>query len=420
MAKSIEKRKDPKGRLLRQGEQYREDGRYMYRYTDKMGKRCYVYSHKLTPSDRVDEIYKNELSLRELEDSIKRDQLDEINTKGAEITFNEQFQQWMEIKTKLSVSTRLNYNHLWQKHIKDTLGRKRLKDIKSTQLKQFFNKKSEEGLSAGTLHLLNNIIYPVLQMAVDDDLLRKNYCAGIMKYIETRRNPQRIALTEQQQEIFICFLKQSNRYRYHLPLFTLALGTGMRSGEICGLRWCDINLKQQYISVNHTLQYKSINGKQCFYISRPKTESGYREIPLLSEVKRLLIEQKRYNMALQIPTDYDVDGYSNFVFLTKSGKPYTNGAINNFLKAIIKECNIWERQRAEDENRPPVFLPAFTIHNLRHTFCSRLCSVIHDYKAIQMIMGHSDIRITMDVYNHYSRQDIAVAMEELEGKLKIG
>ena len=99
----------------------------------------------------------------------------------------------MDIKTKLSVSTKLNYEHLWRKHIKDTLGAKRLKDIKTSQLKQFFNKLSdEEGLSAGTLHLLNNIIYPVLQMAVDDDLLRKNYCAGIMKYIEARRSPKRI------------------------------------------------------------------------------------------------------------------------------------------------------------------------------------------------------------------------------------
>lgn len=244
--KSNEKRKDPKGRVLRPGERYREDGRYMYRYTDKLGKRQHVYSHKLTSTDKVDEIYVNEPSLREIEDNIKRDQLDNINTKGAEITFNEQFHLWMDIKTKLSVSTKLNYEHLWRKHIKDTLGAKRLKDIKTSQLKQFFNKLSdEEGLSAGTLHLLNNIIYPVLQMAVDDDLLRKNYCAGIMKYIEARRSPKRIALSESQQEVFIRFLKQSNRHKYHLPLFVLALGTGMRSGEICGLRWCDIYLKTQ-------------------------------------------------------------------------------------------------------------------------------------------------------------------------------
>ncbi len=420
VVKSNEKRKDPKGRVLRPGERYREDGRYMYRYTDKLGKRQHVYSHKLTSTDKVDEIYVNEPSLREIEDNIKRDQLDNINTKGAEITFNEQFHLWMDIKTKLSVSTKLNYEHLWRKHIKDTLGAKRLKDIKTSQLKQFFNKLSDkEGLSAGTLHLLNNIIYPVLQMAVDDDLLRKNYCAGIMKYIEARRSPKRIALSESQQEVFIRFLKQSNRHKYHLPLFVLALGTGMRSGEICGLRWCDINLKKGYISVNHTLQYKSIKGKQCFYISKPKTECGNKEIPILSEVKRQLVEQKRYIIARQIPTDYIVDGYSNFVFLTKSRKPYTNGGINNFLKSIIKDCNTWEIEQAQKEGRSPVLLPPFSIHNLRHTFCSRLCAVVHDYKSIQMIMGHSDIRITMDVYNHYSRKDIEVTMEALEGRLRI-
>lgn len=130
-------------------------------------------------------------------------------------------------KTKLSVSTKLNYEHLWRKHIKDTLGAERLKDIKTSQLKQFFNKLSdEEGLSAGTLHLLNNIYLPCSSNGCWRWPFAKNYCAGIMKYIEARRSPKRIALSESQQEMFIRFLKQSNRHKYHLPLFVLALGTG--------------------------------------------------------------------------------------------------------------------------------------------------------------------------------------------------
>lgn len=393
----------------------------MYRYTDGLGKRSYVYSHKLVPTDKVDEKYKNELSLREMEDEIKRDQLDSINGKGAEITFNEQYKQWLGIKSKLSLSTRLNYEHLWKKHIKETLGMMKLKDIKTSQLKRFFNKLSmEKELSAGTLHLINNIIYPVLQMAVDDDLLRKNYCSGIMKYIEGRKNPKRQALTEEEQHIFIEFLRQSCRYRHHLPLFAVFLGTGMRSGEVCGLCWSDVYFKQDFISVNHTLQYKSVDGKQVFYISAPKTECGDREIPLLPDVKMYLIEQRRYLEVMQIPRDYIVDGYRDFVFLTKNGKPYTNGAINNFLKAIIRDCNTWEKKRAIAENRMPVLLPHFSVHNLRHTFCSRLCSVLNDYKAIQEIMGHSDIRITMNVYNHFTQRDFESTMDEMKEKLKIG
>jgi len=140
----------------------------------------------------------------------------------------------------------------------------------------------------------------------------------------------------------------------------------------------------------------------------------------LPDVKMYLIEQRRYLEVMQIPRDYIVDGYRDFVFLTKNGKPYTNGAINNFLKSIIRDCNTWEKKRAIAENRMPVLLPHFSVHILRHTFCSRLCSVLHDYKAIQEIMGHSDIRITMNVYNHFTQRDFESTMEELKEKLKIG
>lgn len=137
------------------------------------------------------------------------------------------------------------------------------------------------------------------------------------------------------------------------------------------------------------------------------------------EVRRQLDFQRQYLINAQIPDDFMIDGYGDFVFLTKRGIPYTNTNINHFLDAIIKHCNIWEIEDAKNENREPILLPHFTIHNLRHTFCSRLCAISNDYKAIQKLMGHSDISVTMDVYNHYNKRNGITAIDNIDAQLQI-
>lgn len=412
------KRRDNKGRVLNKGENQRSDGLYMFRYTDAYGKRQCFYSWKLVETDKGKT--KDELSLREKENHILADRLDGIHTKRADITFNEQYECWKNLKTRLSISTKLNYDNLWKNHIKNSIGTMKLKNIKTSQLKKYFNDLVEsKNLSAGTLSIIYNIIYPVLQMAVDDDVLRRNYCAGILKDIDAREGCERMALTEEQQAVFIRFLREDNRYRYHQPLFILALGTGMRSGEICGLKWCDINFDKNEITVNHNLLYKSVQGKQQFILGKPKTKNSMRVIPMGVEVRRQLEFQRQYLINAQIPDDFMIDGYGDFVFLTKRGIPYTNTNINHFLDAIIKHCNIWEMEHAKNENREPILLPHFTIHNLRHTFCSRLCAISNDYKAIQKLMGHSDISVTMDVYNHYNKRNGITAIDNIDAQLQI-
>lgn len=100
------KRRDNKGRVLNKGESQRSDGLYMYRYTDVYGKRQCFYSWKLLETDKGRT--KNELSLREKEHQTIADRLEGIYTKGADITFNEQYECWKNLKTRLSISTKLN------------------------------------------------------------------------------------------------------------------------------------------------------------------------------------------------------------------------------------------------------------------------------------------------------------------------
>lgn len=90
--------------------------------------------------------------------------------------------------------------------------------------------------------------------------------------------------------------------------------------------------------------------------------------------------------------------------------------INRALERIIRDCNAEETERAEQEHREPVLLPHFSAHNLRHTFCTRLCENETNLKVIQEIMGHRNIETTMDVYNEATKEKKMSSFANLEGK----
>ena len=114
-----------------------------------------------------------------------------------------------------------------------------------------------------------------------------------------------------------------------------------------------------------------------------------------------------------------VDGYSGFVFLTRNGTVFNTISVYKATKYIVQAYNLAETKQAKEQNREPVLLPHFSAHNLRHTFCTRLCENETNLKVVQEIMGHSNIGITMDIYNEATREQKQKSFESLEGKLKI-
>ena len=128
-----------------------------------------------------------------------------------------------------------------------------------------------------------------------------------------------------------------------------------------------------------------------------------------------------------------VDGYSNFVFQNRYGEMLTPHVVNRAIERIIRDCNQTEVERAKQECREPVLLPHFSVHNLRHTFCdihsatyilrhtfcTRLCENETNLKIIQEIMGHRNIKTTMDVYNEATKERKVASFASLEGKIKI-
>lgn len=418
-----EKRRDSKNRILQNGESQRKDGKYEFKYVDVNGTRRSAYSWKLVATDKVPEGKRCELSLREMEKQIRRDLEDGISTHTANsITLNELFDTYMSTK-ELKQSTRTNYMYMYKNYVSDVIGKRRIGSIKYSDIKKFYNSLIlEKKFKPNSMEIINTILHPVFTMAVRDGYIRTNPSDGVMAEIKKSHNwekPKRHALTEEQQAKFIDFVANSETYNHWLPLLTVFLGTGCRVGEIIGLTWDDCNFAEGIISINHNLIYRQQDDGKCeMHITTPKTESGKRIVPMFEAVRKALLQEKKQQMKQGFNSTI-IDGYSGFIFTNRCGYVHNPQTINRAIKRIYTACNEQEVEQAKKEHCQPVLIPHFSVHNLRHTFCTRFCENETDLKIIQEIMGHSDITTTMNIYNEATKERKQESFARLEGKIKI-
>lgn len=418
-----EKRRDSKNRILQNGESQRKDGKYEFKYIDVNGIRRSAYSWKLVATDKVPEGKRCELSLREMEKQIRRDLEDGISTHTANsITLNELFDTYMSTK-ELKQSTRTNYMYMYKNYVSDVIGKKRIGSIKYSEIKKFYNSLIlEKKFKPNSMEIINTILHPVFTMAVRDGYIRTNPSDGVMAEMKKSHNwekPKRHALTEDQQQRFIDFVANSETYSHWLPLLTVFLGTGCRVGEIIGLTWDDCDFAEGIISINHNLIYRQQDDGKCeMHITTPKTESGKRIVPMFEAVRKALLQEKKQQMKQGFNSTI-IDGYSGFIFTNRCGYVHNPQTINRAIKRIYTACNELERIQAKKEHRQPILIPHFSVHNLRHTFCTRFCENETDLKVIQEIMGHSDITTTMNIYNEATKERKQESFARLEGKIKI-
>lgn len=418
-----EKRKDSKGRILKDGESQRTDGRYMFQYKDTYGKRKTLYSWKLVETDKTPKGKKEMLSLREQEEQAKQDAKDGIRVCIGKMTLNDMFEIYFATKRNLKQSTRTNYRYMWDKYAKETIGKKKLYLIKKSDILHFYNDLLDSGFKPNSMEVMNTIMHPTFQMAVEDGYIRLNPTAGCMAEIKKSHDwikPKRHALTIEQQKAFINYTANSPIFNHWLPLFITLLGTGCRIGEIIGLRWDDIDFKNDIISVNHNLIYRVQDNGECkFHITTPKTRNSVRIIPLLKDVKSVLLKEKKRQFQCNEKCNVEIDGYTNFIFTNRYGNVHNPMTINRAIKRIYSAYNIEEENMAKKERRKPILIPHFSCHNFRHTFCTRFCENESNIKVIQEIMGHSDISTTMDVYAEVTQDKKKEVFDKLEDKIKI-
>ena len=400
-------RKDDRGRALRKGEiQRSSDKRYMYSYTDPMGRRKFIYAKTLA-------------ELREKEDKLIRDQLDGLDLYVAgKATVNDTFDRYLSTKFKLRETTRSNYVYMYDKFVRDTFGKKKIAEIKFSDILKFYlHLLNNEGLALSTLDNINTLLHPTFELAVRDEIIRKNPSDGAMKEVTKESDKTRgirKALTIEQQRAFMGYIAEHPVYYHWWPTFTILLGTGLRIGEALGLRWEDLDFDNKVININHSLVYYPVGGSRTSeqHISKPKTEAGIRTVPMLDTVRDAFLmereeqEENGFNQTV-------IDGMSGFVFVNRDGGVPNPQTINRTIKRISHSYNCEEVIKAKKERRDPIIIPDFSCHHLRHTFCTRLCEHENNLKVIQAIMGHRNIETTMDIYAEATERKKQETFEEL-------
>lgn len=418
-------RRDSKNRLLQKGEYQKSDGRYMYRYTDSYGNTQFVYSWRLTKTDRAPNGKHSDVCLRDLEKKIAQDIQAGINFAASKSsTLNDYFELYMSNTKRLKNTTRATYRHKYDLYVREAIGNRKIADIKYSDIKRLYNNiVTGEGNRTATMLTIDSVLNSVFKMAARDDCIRSNPVVGVAAELKAEvgyENAHKKALSNAEQRLLVDYIQSHAAYKKWLNMVIFLLGTGCRIGETCGLIWDDCNFEEEVISIKRSVNYTADEHSQKYTwsISTPKTRSGVREIPMLPEVKKVLLAEKRKQMLDGFNSSV-IGGVSGFVFSNRDGKVVMPRSFSAALDRIIDSYNRDEEASAINDERMPVFLPSITPHILRHTFCTRLCENEVNIKVVQEVMGHANITTTMNIYNTATSEFKKSEFQEIERKYKI-
>ncbi len=395
-----EKRKDKKGRVLRNGECQRKDGLYQYDYVDINGKSKCLYSWKLEATDPLPHGKRKCKSLREKEREVQRAIDDGIQPNGGQLTVVDLVQKYILQKKGVRESTKAGYKTVSNILKKEEFGAKRIDKVRLSDAKGWLIKLQEkDGKSYNSIHTIRGVLRPAFQMAVEDDLLRKNPFDFQLVSVIVNDSVTREAITHDEKRKFLEFVKNDKHFcKYYEGIYILFY-TGMRISEFVGLTVKDINLRERTIKIDHQLHRTS---RMRYIIEPPKTEAGKRVIPMQDGVyecfKRII--EKRKNPRIE-PM---VDGKSGFLYLDKNDMPMVALHWEKYFQHIVEKYNkIYKVQ-----------MPKITPHVCRHTYCSHCASSGMNPKHLQYLMGHSDIGVTLNTYTHVDFDNVKKEVERLK------
>lgn len=406
------KRKDKSRVVLKTGEVQRKDGTYQFSWQDSQMKRRFVYARTLD-------------DLREKEKRIQKDKCDGIKTEARYTTIDELFDLWANVKRGLKNNTFENYKYMYNTFVRPVIGSKRISTLKKSDIKKYYNYLVDErNLKPSTIDNIHTVLHQVLQIAVDDDFIRNNPSDNVLRELKKAhcfQSEKRRALTKPEQELFLNFLKTHPVYEHWYPVFAVMIGTGLRVGEVTGLRWCDIDMESGMIDVNHTLVYydhRAEGSKSgCYFnVNTTKTPASMRQVPMLGFVREAFEQEKQKQEDLGLHCEVTIDGYTDFIFINRFGQAQHQATLNKAIRRIIRDCND-EQFLHSDE--PDVLLPHFSCHSLRHTFTTRMCEAGVNIKVIQDALGHSDISTTLNIYADVTKEMKAEEFKGLDSYFKV-
>lgn len=289
-------------------------------------------------------------------------------------TLSQYLQDWLETKkSTLSKSTFMQYQRIVTNHIIPALGNRELIKLSPADIAKFYSALMEEKrLAESTIGDIHKVLTAALNQAVKWDMIVKNPASLVQKPKAKKKE-----LNTWTQDEAKRFLAVSKNYRTHIA-FLLALTTGMRQGEILGLRWKDVDFEEGTIQVVQTLSH---DGKELN--PGAKTQTGNRRISVdsntlheLKEHRKLILKEKMKQGAKY--TDLDL------VIPASNGKPLSPRNLLRTFYLIIEKADV----------------PKITFHDLRHTHATLLLAKGVHPKVVAERLGHADMRVTLEVYSH--------------------
>lgn len=398
-----EKRRDSKGRLFKSGESQRSDGRYAYKYTDAFGESKFIYSWKLVPTDKIPAGKRPDISLREKIKQIQKDLDDGIDTKGQKMTVCQLYEKYTRQRGNIKRGTKKGRHQMMKLLSEDKLGAACIADVKLSDAKEWALRMQEKGIAYNSINNYKRSLKAIFYMAVQDDCLRKNPFDFQLSEVLNDDTEPKVPLTRTQEKELLNFMLNDKVYCKYYDEVVILLETGLRISELCGLTVADLDFEQRFINVDHQLLRSTEDG---YYIETPKTDSGFRQVPMREAAyeafKRVLKKRKGAKTV-------DIDGYSNFLFLNREGLPKVSSSYDAMFKGLAKKYN-----KCHTEPLPQVMTP----HTMRHTFCTNMANAGMNPKALQYIMGHASIVMTLNYYAHATFQSAQEEMNRLETKVE--
>ena len=293
------------------------------------------------------------------------------------LTIGEYLERWLKdsVKGTVRTSTYEVHRHMVEPHIVPALGHLKLKDLTPVHVRGFYREKLDSGLSAATVRKMHSILRKALEQAVLDGLIPRNVCEAVKPPKVERKE-----ITPLDREQAKALLEAASGERLE-ALYVLAIHTGMREGELLGLKWEDVDLERGVLRLRHALvreggktalgDLKTAKSRRSVRLTRAAADA------LRSHLQRQLGEMERMGSLYQP---------GGLVFATETGTLINPSNLRNrSFKPLLKRAG----------------LPDISFHDLRHTCATLLLSQGTHPKLVQELLGHATIAMTLDTYSHF-------------------
>ncbi len=395
--------KDLKGRELPKGIYQRKDGRYEARALIS-GIKIQLYNFNLKE-------LKAEFEKR------KEEAKQGVDKKLSNITLDEWFEEWFtrykipKIKetsiTPMKTKYRANFGRL--------IGNMKVTEIRNMDIQDVINTMQREGKATSSMRDALGRVRECLESAKNNRIISENPCFDITVPWENVTKKRRFLSQEEQNR----FLQQVEN-NWYKEMFYIMFLTGMRIGEVGGLKWEDVDFKNKCININRSLSCQYESGVKTVRLTTPKTHNSYRKIPFMGEAEEMFLSQKKKQEKIkkELGKRYRSDGdFLDLVFVTSMGSPVFRHHAEKEVKKVVKAINEQEAFDSVSEQREPHYFEDLYPHAIRHTFCSRCFQLNMNPKVVQKLMGHQHYSTTIDIYTHVMQDDIDSEICKLESAI---